>query len=787
MINSSIKRFKSYLKEAYLDSTQRSGFVDFAYSKGVHLNHYLDKPSEKAEEISGKAMPETIRIPMMSSTMQAVHDHLKNNGYTEVDYGNKVAHKDIINQMGVSQRITTNIGKALTKTKADQSLINSFNNDNHKEAADLASKHDVIISRVPKHIAACSTNTPWDSCAKLTSDGYPSVSTNKGWGDPEDDYNDEYVPPHKVNPNYAAAKLPLEIKHGTHVAYMVPNVNHPANKHLQGYSDNDLIEDYASARILLKPFTNNDTGHTILRPESKGYIKGHTDGKQVPQGFKDTVRGFADEKFPAKHNTLYRKNSELYDDDHKNNFVKLDINKPFDKWNYLSNDQKESAVKQSNMSSQDITNFIDKHLQGEKSENSDILGHLPHATNFTSKHLDKLYHPDILKHISDPVSHNLLIDKANSKQYDTIFDHVINHGDSYYSYSRLADNPNFSEKHIHKAISSNLLKSNNSFAGSVLQHPKLSGDLLTSMVNLSTKDQTYNPVIANPNLTSEHISTILDNADKYPGYRYDTSLSHMLEVNKHKLTADHIDTLINHYNSDDKKGIRYDHITTALHSPNVNLQHLAKLPNEDKFKAAILYSKNAPHEVKNKIIDDMLNSGNYNELYTAVKSHTLSTDHISKITSNLNAIKSLHHNVDTIIEQPNFNDEHFKNIMHPDKFNDYSEDTRNALKYHLLNHPDKMDKFVNNIPSYSSSYKPLLFDSVSYRNMFSNFHNGIKFMKPEVITRLHPEDRKELLNHIGERRHVFENSISRGWDYYVDDLAKLNAAQEKLKGVKFND
>ena len=76
MINSSIKRFKSYLKEAYLDSTQRSGFVDFAYSKGVHLNHYLDKPSEKAEEISGKAMPETIRIPMMSSTMQAVHDHL---------------------------------------------------------------------------------------------------------------------------------------------------------------------------------------------------------------------------------------------------------------------------------------------------------------------------------------------------------------------------------------------------------------------------------------------------------------------------------------------------------------------------------------------------------------------------------------------------------------------------------------------------------------------------------------------------------------------------------------
>ena len=117
----------------------------------------------------------------------------------------------------------------------------------------------------------------------------------------------------------------------------------------------------------------------------------------------------------------------------------------------------------------------------------EIHDHLTsNAVSYT--HLDvykrqqKLYHPDILKHISDPVSHNLLIDKANSKQYDTIFDHVINHGDSYYSYSRLADNPNFSEKHIHKAISSNLLKSNNSFAGSVLQHPKLSGDLLTSMV-----------------------------------------------------------------------------------------------------------------------------------------------------------------------------------------------------------------------------------------------------------------------------------------------------------------
>ncbi len=779
-----IKRFKSYLKEAYLDSTQRSGFVDFAYGKGVHLNHYLDRPSEKAEEISGKAMPETIRIPMMSSTMQAVHDHLKSNGYSEVDYGNKVAHREVVNKMGITQRITTNIGKALNQTKADQSLINSFNNDNHQEAADLASKHDVIISRVPKHIAACSTNTPWSSCAKLTSDGYPSVSTSNGWGDPQDDdYNDEYVPPHKVNPNYAAAKLPLEIKHGTHVAYMVPNVNHPANKHLQGYSDNDLIEDHASARILLKPFAS-DTGHTILRPESKGYIKGHTEGKQVPQGFKDTVRGFADDKFQAEPNTLYRKNSELYDDDHKNNFVKLDINKPFDKWNYLSNDQKEFAVKQSNMSSQDITNFIDKHLQGEKSENSDILGYLPHATNFTSKHLDKLYHPDILKHISDPVPHNLLIDKANSKQYDTIFDHVTNHGDSYYSYSRLADNANFSEKHINKALSSNLLRTNKSFAESILQHPKLSGDLLTSMVNLSTKDQHYNPVITNPNLTSDHISTILQNADKYPGHRYDTSLSYMLEVNKHKLTADHIDTLINHYNSEDKKGVRYDHITSALQSPNVNLQHLASLPNKDEFRSAILTSKHASPEIKNKIVEDMLNNGNHNELYTAIKSHTLTTDHISKITNNFSALRSLQHNVDTLMEQPNFNDEHFRSIMHPDKFNNYSEDTRNALKYHLLNNPDKMDQFVKNIPSYTPAYDSVLSSNVSYRNLFGNFHNGIKFMAPEVITRLHPEDRKELLNHMVAHKRNFEDSISRGRDFYVDDLAKLNAAQEKLKGIQ---
>ena len=40
---------------------------------------------------------------------------------------------------------------------------------------------------------------------------------------------------------------------------------------------------------------------------------------------------------------------------------------------------------------------------------------------------------------------------------------------------------------------------------------------------------------------------------------------------------------------------------------------------------------------------------------------------------------------------------------------------------------------------------------------------------------------------MAEHKQGFENSISRGRDYYVDDLAKLNAAQEKLKGVKFND
>ncbi len=59
-----IKRFKSYIQEAHLTTTQRNGFVDYAARRNLPVD--LDNPSKKAQEISGKVMPDTIELPMVN-------------------------------------------------------------------------------------------------------------------------------------------------------------------------------------------------------------------------------------------------------------------------------------------------------------------------------------------------------------------------------------------------------------------------------------------------------------------------------------------------------------------------------------------------------------------------------------------------------------------------------------------------------------------------------------------------------------------------------------------------
>ena len=154
-------------------------------------------------------------------------------------------------------------------------------------------KHDIILSRHPYHVAESSTNKPWKSCATLTASGRPC---SYGGG-------------------AAAKKLPDEIKHGTHVAYLVPKLK-PEEKEDDSFNGAQSRIDNATARVLLKPHKSEQSGHTILVPENKVYQKqksGSYEGKNV--GFLRSLEHFTNKHFKMKEGEVYKKNSHVYDDD----------------------------------------------------------------------------------------------------------------------------------------------------------------------------------------------------------------------------------------------------------------------------------------------------------------------------------------------------------------------------------------------------------------------------------------------------------------------------------------
>jgi hypothetical protein len=228
----------------------------------------------KAEEISSEVFPkgqDRISIPLEQKGNKEeeeikphpdVEKHLRDNGFEIADYKGGYA-KD-------KHGRTVSIGKALNKTNAPLPVKQAFENDPVRKGSTQAKKGlKVIISRHPHDVAGMSTDQGWTSCMTMK-----NPETGEGGG---------------CNQHY----LQQDVKHGTHVAYLVHD------------DDNELKRPIA--RIALKPFTSDDGKHTVLRPESRAYGTGDS-------SFARTVNNWVEKNFPAKPKILYRKNQNLYHD-----------------------------------------------------------------------------------------------------------------------------------------------------------------------------------------------------------------------------------------------------------------------------------------------------------------------------------------------------------------------------------------------------------------------------------------------------------------------------------------
>jgi hypothetical protein len=193
-----------------------------------------------------------------------VMDYLRQAGIEVMDYKSGLAKK-------VGDKNIMRIGKLFNKLNTPVDIRKEYENDPARATANKpVSDLKIIITRNPYDVAGMSTDREWRSCMNMVDGMYRS-------------------------------KLEYDIKHGTHVAYLV--------------SQNDLEIKNPLARIALKPFVETDTAkaiadrHTILVPENRMYTRA-----TPPTAFQYTVNKWAKTHFPAKDDVIYGISDELYND-----------------------------------------------------------------------------------------------------------------------------------------------------------------------------------------------------------------------------------------------------------------------------------------------------------------------------------------------------------------------------------------------------------------------------------------------------------------------------------------
>lgn len=703
-----IKRFKTFLSEGLTD-IQKSGFTNYASRRGVDIND-----DTIAVNLSRHIIPEgtdSIKIPAMNSLVQDIHDHLTNNGYHGIDYGKGVAFKNIINNRGEQQRQEVKIGKALNQTKASKPLIDRFANDDHKKSAELTSKYDVIISRNKFHVAGCSTNPDnpnmWDSCAKLDSKG-------------ETKYTE-----------YAAGHLPFDIKHGTHVAYLVPKDDNKTH---------DELIDRAEGRILLKPFHPvNGVDKPILYPESRAY----SINDKTPSGFTETVRNFANTHFPMADNVIYKKHKDLYDDDRIGHVMKIDLNKPITGYNPNLSD----LIRNQKINPEDITKFLDS---GHKTHNTEtfgsLLSYLPQNKSFNSSHIKQYIDNGLIDKMDS--TNNLLSHKDfNQHHFDYHIDNLIKNNNSS-AITNLLYNNNVSDlitpDHISKIVNhtiNNTEKINVRTINAIVSNKHTSFDHIKSLID--AKNHNIDLALSeNYWGNHKHKNKIVDALSKIDNKEVRTSLLTKLLNNPEDLSEKHIDNIMQH------KTLDLSSLVNISKSPSLSGKHIDKLldtidkPTEDED------GWRTPYIINNISRNQNLTGDHVNRL--------LNTDYAKNygggsVASRIfNVKKFSHEDLDKII--PNLSDENV-GIMVP------RQDLATRHIDYLLNHPvhSKNKEMIDDIAN-TQKLSPEHID-----HLFSKNDNELNFniainqnLEPRHIDHLIKTNHYDTINSM-----VYHNQLTK--------------------------
>ncbi len=692
-----IKRFKTFLSEGLLkeDLTyrQKSGFRDYArYNYGIKIPNV--GPTREALRISQRVMPEgtdSIVIPARNSLLQRVHDHLTQHGYSIKDYANQLAEKN---------GRPIKIGKVLSQTKADKSLMNDFAGDNHAESAEFTKKHAILISRVPDHIAQCSTNDDnpniWSSCAKL-------------------DWNGEPVQKGHADGKLAAQLLPHAIKSGSHVAYLVPN-------------DKDLIDenspeshqkliDKASVRVMLHPFHGNDNNETVLVPEGRTYSK----MDQKPSGFRETVEHFTDTHFPMNTGELYNKNESIYNDDGMSHRVKIDLDTPFDS-GYNRYDMQNFMEQQRHITPEHISKFVSDVKNNPDHPNAHLLQHIPHLPNVTGDHLSHFIKPENWQELSSEDKTQILTKKFNKQDHEQLHKNLYTDlHDPYkqdsFQIGKYVNNAGTRSEHIKDLLLHPALQVNARIYTSEVRRPlltsnKLKGNDLTEIVNKAvTNPEIYGKVIHNDNLTKEHVYKLLDNGlhtdSEHSFYEY-TNIKPL--ANKDTFSADDIHEMLDHVkktNPNDYTRTSINH--SLLQNPNFNHEHLSKLIDNGgnslhhKLHVTNFINKNyEDDDIHNVLIDKVPHHNYLSDTMSGMARH-LSEENINKVLNKTNTLKGQYTRnlfVQNVLDNPDLNSSHMYKLTHHSIFNDLGHFEKNKILKHPEFTSEHLSDMIDNIKDY---------------------------------------------------------------------------------------
>jgi hypothetical protein len=315
-------------------------------------------------------------------------EHLTTHGYQVKDFSKGIVTKKIhAGDVKREKWVDSDITSVLNKTKASPSLISDYakTKSEQEKAAKNPALH-VVISTSPLAIAGMTTGTQWKdkSCMNMEGGAFQH-------------------------------KLRNDSETGTHVAFLVPRDDATAFKY--GEPSKPI------ARIALKPFHEWGTGKeherdTIFRPERVTYGNGSN-------SFTNAVSQWASDKYPAKVDTEYEKNSKVYDDTGETTYKTLsaeDVEKKLKKGHDLVEVQGQSTDKHV---IDHAIDYVAKNIpasQGEAFEASRAVKNIARIGNLTTEHVTKL-HRILKEHLAA---------SNNRDAYERGFSSLANsHGDKF--------------------------------------------------------------------------------------------------------------------------------------------------------------------------------------------------------------------------------------------------------------------------------------------------------------------------------------------------------------------